>query len=300
MRTHLSPAVSLLLRPAAALAPAPAPALALALVLALTLAACGQATPDDEPATASTVERSLETHEFEDPEVTRVHRAMVESMAPDGGWERTRYLEFDWGVNRGAGEPPVVRAHRLDLWESRARVEFTTDDGRLVALFDLDDPTGGQVWLGAREVTGDDAIPLLERAHSTHINDAYWLLMPYKWTDPGVNARYVGQETAEDGRTFEVVELSFEDETGLTPRNMYRAFVNPETGLMERWHFLRDEDANPSPSDWTHWTRVGPVQLALNRESGGETRIFFSHVAAKEQVPEGAMGPPTYGESDPR
>ncbi|TVP80329.1 MAG: hypothetical protein EA352_00170 [Gemmatimonadales bacterium] len=278
MRTHLQAAVSAVLLPA----------------VALLLAACGQATPEDDPATGSDTERILETHEFEDAEVTRVHREMVAAMAPDAGWERTRYLEFDWGVARGAGEPPLVRSHRLDRWEGRARAEFDSEAGRVVALFDLDEPRAGRVWLDTSEVTGEDAVPLLERAHSAHINDAYWLLMPYKWTDPGVHARYVGQETAEDGRTFDVVELSFEDDTGLTPRNMYRAFVNTETGLMERWHFLRDAEANPSPSDWTHWTRVGPIQLALNRESGGQTRIFFSHVLAKEEVPEGTLVPPTY------
>lgn len=257
------------------------------LTVSLALAACGEVTPEAEP----TTEPALEQHEFEDADVTRIHSHMIGTIAPDAGWERSRYLEFDWAVNRGEGQPPSVRAHRLDRWEGRARARFDTDMGELIALFDLDDPTSGRAWIDGEEVEGDDARALLQRAYSAHVNDSYWLLMPYKWTDPGVTARYVGEEE-EEGRTFEVVELSFEDETGLTPNNMYRAFVNPESGRMERWHFLRDADANPSPSDWTEWTRVGPIELSMNRESGGEVRIFFSHLLVSEEVPEGAFDTP--------
>ena len=110
---------------------------------------------------------------------------------------------------------------------------------------------------------------------------------------PGVfSARYAGEETDDDGRRWEVVELTFEGGTGLTPQNMYRAFVNPETGRMERWHFLSNPDANPSPSEWTDWRRVGPIELSENRRSGGEIRIFYPHLRVETEVPAGVFDPP--------
>lgn len=262
-----------------------------AMVLALggILPGCAEGTGSPGAAEAP----GIADHTFDDPEVTRVHQRMVETMAPENGWERTRYLEFDWAVNRGEGEP-LIRAHRWDRWEGKARVEAPTQEGgTYVAIFATDDPEGGRVWVDGEEVTGEEATRRLQGAYSAHINDSYWLIMPYKWTDPGVTARWVGETVEEEtGVRWEKVELSFDEGVGLTPRNRYRAWINAETGLMERWEHFRDAEAQPSPSDWTEWVRIGPLSLALNRRSGGETRIFFSHVAAAESVPEGAFDPP--------
>jgi hypothetical protein len=161
-----------------------------------------------------------------------------------------------------------------------------------VAIFPTDDPTAGRVWVDGAEVTGEDAAPLLQGANRAHINDSYWLVMPFKWTDPGVQARYLGERIHEpSGEPWEVVELSF-DAVGLTPQNMYHAWIDPETGRMGRWEHFSNPDANPSPSDWTDWTTIGPLTLALNRRSGGEVRLFFSQLLAAESVPPGAFSPP--------
>jgi hypothetical protein len=267
------------------------PALAGTLLAAtLLVAACGEATPPPDAAEAP----GIADHVFDDPEVTRIHTRMVEAMAPENGWERARYLEFDWAVNRPDGADPLIRSHRWDRWDGRARVEAPTQDGgQYVAIFDTSDPASGAVWVDGVQLEGEEATSRLEGAYRAHINDGYWLLMPYKWTDPGVTARYLGEEIDEEtGARWEVVELSF-DEVGLTPQNMYRAWVNPESGLMERWEHFSSADADPSPAGWTDWTRSGPIRLALNRVSGGQVRIFFSHVLAAETVPEGAFAPPS-------
>jgi hypothetical protein len=259
----------------------------MAVLVAVT--ACGEATPTP----GGTEEPGIRDHQFEDADVTRIHSRMVDAMAPDNGWERTRYLEFDWAVNRADGGEPMIRAHRWDRWEGDARVEAPTQDGgSYVAIFNTSDPQAGRVWVDGEELGGEEAANRLQSAYSAHINDAYWLIMPYKWTDPGVTATYLGEEYDEESQVrWEKVELSFDD-VGLTPQNVYRAWVNTETGLMERWEHLRTADANPSPSDWTDWVRAGPISLALNRRSNGQLRIFFSHVLASESVPDAAFAPP--------
>ncbi len=256
------------------------------LAVSLLLVACGERTPES----AVPEEAATRDHQFDDPEVTRIHARMIDAMAPDDGWDRTRYLEFDWGVNREGGA--LVRSHRWDRFDGMARYEAPSNDGIVVAIFPTDAPEEGRVWVNGEELSGEEARERLAAAHRAHINDAYWLLMPYKWSDPGVQTRYLGTETDDDGTEWEVVELSFQQDTGLTPQNMYHAFINPETGMMERWHFISNPDADPSPSDWTQWTRVGPISLARDRVADGEVRIFFSQLDAREDVPEGAFDPP--------
>lgn len=253
-------------------------------------AACDPGDPDlaGEPDLADEApEPLLEEHEFADPDVTRVHSRMISEMAPDGGWERARYLEFDWVVPRPDDEP-LRRSHRWDRWGGLAEVRMPVDEGEMVAAFPVDDPHAGRVRVNGEELEGDEAREALERANRTHINDSYWFLMPYKWADPGVRTEYLGRETDEDGREWEVVELSFED-VGITPDNVYRAFINPETGLMERWHYLADREADPSPSDWTGWEEFGPISLATRRERDGELRIGFEAIRVLEEVPEDAF-----------
>ena len=49
----------------------------------------------------------------------------------------------------------------------------------------------------------------LERAYGAWVNDTYWLLMPYKLRDPGVNLAYDGEETL-DGQTYDKLLLTFQ------------------------------------------------------------------------------------------
>jgi hypothetical protein len=225
---------------------------------------------------------------FDDPEVTRIYNRMMEVMAPDGGWERARYLEFDWAIGQN------VRRHRWDRWEGWARYETQAQGQTQVVIFNTNDLSTGRVWLDGVEVTGEEAQTRITAAYRGHINDSYWLIMPYKWSDPGVRLRYLGEQTDDAGRRWEVVELAFDDGIGLTPQNMYRAFINPETGRMERWHHFPSPDAEAAPSDWTEWQRYGPIELAENRRGpDGLPRIFFPHLRVETSVPAGAFDPPT-------
>ncbi|MBW3535485.1 MAG: hypothetical protein KY453_09765 [Gemmatimonadetes bacterium] len=232
-----------------------------------------------------------------DPAAQQVWTRMMETLAPGDGWARTRYLAFDFVVDRGE-DGRLVRSHRWDVWSGDYRVEAPVgEEGTLVALFDVDEPTAGRAWLDGTPVEGARADSLLERAHAMFINDSYWLLMPYKWADEGVHARYLG-EMEEWGETWEVVELTF-DSVGLTPRNRYRAFVDPETGRMELWQHFRDtDDEEPAfTTAWTGWQRYGPISLASGRpDQEGVDRLTFENLEASESVPDNAFAPPTSGD----
>jgi len=148
------------------------------------------------------------------------------------------------------------------------------------------------VWIDGAEITDSTRAEWLGRAHGMHINDAYWLVMPFKWADPGVTTRYLGTETDDDGGAWEVVELSFED-VGRTPQNVYRAYLSPTSGLMERWAHYRTADAEPSYSGWTEWTEFGGVMLPLDRPWADGGRIYFEGVELENEVPTDAFAAPT-------
>ncbi len=255
------------------------------LAVSLLLFGCGQATPDGDPVEAGP------RHVFDDPEVTRVWNDMMDVIAPDNGWERTRYLEWDWIAGVG-GPSPMVRSHRWDRWEGIARYSTTNAEGvTFEAIFPVDDPTSGRAWLDGVELEGEEAEQRLNGALRSHINDGYWIFMPFKWSDPGVTATYLGERTEEDGRVWEVVQLAFDDGTGLTPQNRYHAFVNPETRRMERWNFFRSAESEEADIDngWTGWHRVGPIELSPDRPGSA---IGFANLRAETEVPAGAFDPP--------
>jgi len=243
--------------------------------LVVLLVGCGSGSPSPGSSVA-----------FADPDVARIHQRMMSVIAPDRGWERARYIEFDRVSPAG-----TMRHHRWDRWEGRARVEGEVDGGNMVALFDTDEPMAGRVWLDGVELEGEAADELLTVAYRSHINDGYWLLMPFKWDDPGVSVRFEG-ERQEGGRVWDVIELSFGDGIGLTPQNLYHAFIDRDTGRMELWHHFPTPDASPAPSEWTDWQAYGPIQLARNRRLNGEIRSFFPHLRVETSVPDGVLDPP--------
>lgn len=261
------------------------PALVSLLMVGCTIDSNADTAPAEAP------ETEVAAYQFEDPEVGRIHAEMMSAMAPDDAWERTRYLRFDWIFDRGDGNP-FVRSHSWDRYTGDYKLQMTNrDGGEVVAVFNTGSFLEGQVWLDGVLQEGEAAEELLDRAHGAHINDSYWLIMPYKWTDPGVNTRFLGLETDDNGREWEVVELSFQ-RVGRTPFNVYRAFVNPETDLMERWWHYSQADADPSPADWTEWTDMGDIMLPLNRPRPDGSRIHFGNVEVASTVPDGAFMAP--------
>jgi hypothetical protein len=255
--------------------------------VSILLAGCGEGAPS-----SGQMEAPANTPHFADPDVHRIHTRMMAQIAPDQGWDRARYLEFDWAVRRTAEDTLVVRSHRWDRYEGRARVRQTTPDGEVVTVFQTQAVEEGEAWLNGEPVTDERRTELLRSAYRAHINDSYWLIMPYKWTDPGVQLAFQGERIDEEGRSWEVVELAFDDGTGLTPQNRYLAFINPETGRMERWHHFPNLEAEPAPADWADWQRFGPIELAVNRRSEGRVRISFPHLRVETSLPDGVFTGP--------
>lgn len=205
-----------------------------------------------------------------DPDANAV--AVAErTMAAMGGaqaFAAQRYLTFRFSVERDGEASPGWR-HVWDRATGSYVLEGTTRDGKALRVIFNVNTHAGDAWLGDEKAAGEDSTKYLEYAYARFINDTYWLLMPWKWLDPGVHLAYEGEQTL-DGTVYDVVQLSFEDEVGLTSSDHYWAYVSRESGLMERWAYvLQDEEGNPGTGEprmfrWGDWNTIEGTGVRLS------------------------------------
>ena len=173
-----------------------------------------------------------------------VAEKVIEAMGGWESWKSTRYLRFSFFG---------FRTHYWDKDTGRYRVSWT-DRGSghsQVILMNLNSKKG-KVYTDGIEVTDvKTRDQFLERARRAWINDTYWLLMPYKLFDPGVELTYSGEEVI-NGTTYDILHLSFND-VGVTPGDEYWAYINRETSLMDKWVYLlqlREGQTERSRGEW--------------------------------------------------
>jgi len=122
------------------------------------------------------------------------------------------------------------------------------------------------------------------------VNDSYWMFMPFKLLDPGVNLVYVGEDLMADDRAADVLQLTFES-VGVTPDNKYLIYVARDTGLVEQWSYFPTRDAaEPGfTRPWAEWQRFGDIMLATNHGRGADWDI-----AVYDELPAALYTDPDY------
>ena len=249
-----------------------------------------------------------------DSRALAVADGVLAAVAPDGAWEKIAALKFEFAVvNRG--EAAKSWKHVWDTRGGRYRVEGEGPDGEhCLVLFDVNTRKGEawalkageikgnpdeqmnksvQAWYWSRVDNPETLSKYLEFAYGRFINDTYWLLMPLKMKDPGVNLNDDGEKSLE-GKTFDVVKLTFEG-VGLTPGDTYRVFVDRTTRLVDRWEYnSQGQDAKERTVwIWKDWTNVGPLRLSLTKTRlDGKSSISFRKVEALAEIPAGSFKGP--------
>jgi len=237
-----------------------------------------------------------------EPEGTALawHDSVMTAMGGRKAWEKTRYLQFRWNVIRD-GRVVSERMHYWDRWDGSYRLETTFQTGtgpqhgggqNLVVYFNVNSQQG-QAFIGGIPFGGALGDSLVKRAHAWFINDSFWLLMPYKWRDPGVNPEYLGHETNEYG-DWEVVHLSFDD-VGLTPGDQYWVYIDAGVPrLVRMWQYhLQGRENKGLFIRWQNWQRFGDILLATERESvDGSLKIEFTDIRAERTTDPSVFTPP--------
>jgi hypothetical protein len=200
-------------------------------------------------------------HAESDARAIAVADATMAAMGGREAWDNTRHITWRFF------------GFRLHVWDKFTGAHrFETDE--LTVLSNLNDGTG-RAWREGEEITNAEALAeAISSAKDAWINDAYWLVMPYKLKDSGVTLKYVGAQTDPAGAMSDVLQLTFQD-VGRTPDNKYHVFVNQTTGLVSHWlfwpKFTDTESRDLGP--WTDWTRHGDILLASGRGQRAHTDI---------------------------
>src|SRR6516165_2915219 len=204
--------------------------------------------------------------ENRDPKAVEVARTMMHAMGGEDAWNAAHFVRFDF---RFKVDSKLLRdnAHLWDRKDGRYRFETTTKDGkRQVVLFRIGDyerDKAGKAYLDGKQLEDDAACKAVDDAYGSYINDSWWLCMPWKWLSTGVNLKYLDPQK-HGGETADVIELTF-GHVGLTPGDMYHAFVSQNSHLMDYWEYTL-QDKRKGAWAWQYGDYKG-VKLASNHVS---------------------------------
>lgn len=180
-------------------------------------------------------------------------------IAAHGGienWNNTRYISWNF-----LGARDLV----WDKYTGNVRIDFPSEESTY--LININEATG-RVKIGEKELTKEDSLDkYIERGKQIWVNDSYWLVFPFKLKDPGVQLKYVGQDTTKNGKEAEVISLTFE-KVGFTPQNKYKAYIDPQSHLILQWDFYRNasDSAASFQNVWKDYQQYGDIMLSSGRD----------------------------------
>jgi len=204
----------------------------------------------------------------QDAKAVEVAKQTMDAMGGKDAWMEVAAIRFNFQVEP-KGQPPHAVKHLWDHKNGRDHVEGTKDGKPMVAWVDMTKMTGN-AWLDGKKLEGDDLKKAMDWAYGRWINDTYWMIMPMKMLDNGVNLKYEG---AKDGH--DVLHLSF-GKVGLTPGDQYWAFIDQKSHLMDRWEMLLQGEKEKQSFYWKNWSDYGKLKLSTYKpETDGKVAIRF-------------------------
>lgn len=189
-----------------------------------------------------------------------------EVMKAQGGyenWQNTKYLRWNF-----FGKRTLL----WDKFTGNVRIEMS-DDLKNTIIVNVNTGVGKAEKEGVEITDETELKALLEKGKSVWINDAYWLVMPFKLKDSGVTLKYIGAEKLET-KDVDVLQLTFEN-VGDTPENKYYVYVDKTTKLVIQWAFFTNfEDKEPRfKTPWKDYSKHGNIMLSGNRGKNSLTDI---------------------------
>lgn len=201
---------------------------------------------------------------------------VMNAMGGRGNWDATNVICWNFFGKRAL------------IWDKQnGKVRVDAPAKNLVVVLDMNENTG-IAWQNGTPIPADSLQEYLTWAKDSWINDAYWLLMPFKLKDSGVTLTYVDEDSTITGKRADVLKLTFKN-VGNTPQNAYHIWVDYDTRLVEQWAYYK-EATQTEPSfvtPWTNYKQYGGILIASNR---GDRDI--TDIRVLNEVPKGAFDSP--------
>jgi hypothetical protein len=195
-----------------------------------------------------------------DKKAVRLAVQVTDSMGGYDTWQEKRYLSW------------VFLGMRSWIWDKKTGdVRMNSRKDSLTILMNLKS-RDGKVFKGGKPVTNPDTLDkYLKVGYRSWANDSYWVFMPFKLLDPGVQLTYQGKEASPKGDKTHLIRVQF-DSVGVTPQNQYDVFINPDRMLVTAWKYYREPGSKPLlTTPWTGYRDYNGLKLATSR--GGKYKI---------------------------
>jgi hypothetical protein len=228
--------------------------------------------------------------DYKDSKAVEIAKTMEAAMGGLNMWQQAHFIRYDFIVKQGS-KTLLDRSHLWDKQTGRYRLEEKTRDGKPeVVLFNINTKEGS-AYIGGKKAEGVEAEKAVTDAYAAFVNDSWWLDMPWGWLNDGVNLKYLGPKKRGQ-ETDDVVELTF-NHVGLTPGDMYHAFVSRHSHLMTHWDYVLQSHQKGS-WDW-EYTESNGIKLASNhRSAGGKMTINMGNVSVLDSVDEDFFTNPSH------
>lgn len=188
-----------------------------------------------------------------------------EVMQAQGGysnWQNAHFIKWNF-----FGKRTLI----WDKYTGNVRIELSEDLQNTI-IININTGVGKAEKDGVELTDATELDKLLKTGKSVWINDAYWLVMPFKLKDSGVTLKYLKE--SETMSETDILQLTFE-EVGDTPQNKYKIYVDKTTKLVRKWDFYSNfNDTIPRFSTpWKGYQEYGNIMLSGDRGDNSLTDI---------------------------
>lgn len=163
---------------------------------------------------------------------------VLTAMGGAKNWEELKFVSWTFFGSR----------HLIwDKLNNRVRIDSPRDS----SIYVLNMTTGdGRFWKDGNEVL-DKTVhqEKMEKAKNIWINDMYWLFMPFKMTDPGVELLYVREDSIDSKQNCSLFSMTF-DNVGNTPENKYEICIDHNDHLIKKWSFYEKSSDTVAYATW--------------------------------------------------
>ncbi|WP_372757430.1 hypothetical protein [Mariniflexile sp.] len=203
--------------------------------------------------------------------IDNIIQQTFEAMGGIENWNNTHFVQWDFGK----------RTLYWDKWTGDVRIE--NPDEKLVLVVNINSGQGKASQDGTLITDSEALSKVLDKGKKWWINDSYWLTMPWKLKDEGVQIKYLQTEQLSNGNLADVLEMTFKN-VGVTPENKYHIYIDQKDHLVKQWAFFGNyKDEKPRfVKAWDNYQKAGTILLSFNRsENAGGPK----NVVVKDKIP---------------